>query len=45
MLTNFLWDNKDIFAWKPTDMPGVPKELVEHIIDINEGSKLVKQWL
>ena len=21
-LTNFLWDNKDIFAWKPADMPG-----------------------
>jgi hypothetical protein len=26
-------------------MPGVPKELVEHIIDVNEGSKPVKQRL
>ena len=44
-LTNFLWDNKDIFAWKPADMSGVPRELVEHRIDINEGSKPVKQRL
>jgi hypothetical protein len=43
MLTNFLRDNKDIFAWKPTDMPDVPRELVGDRIDINEGSKLVKQ--
>ena len=26
-------------------MPGVPRELAEHRIDINEGSKPVKQWL
>ena len=26
-------------------MPGVPRELDEHRIDINEGSKLVKQRL
>jgi hypothetical protein len=45
MLTNFLQDNKDIFVWKPTDMPGVPRELVEHKIDVNKGSKPVKQRL
>jgi hypothetical protein len=44
-LTNFLWDNKDIFAWKPADMPGVPRELVEHRIDVNEDSKPIRQWL
>src|SRR5919204_3006282 len=43
MLTNFLRDNK--FAWKPTDMPGVPRELAEHTIDINKGSKPIKQKL
>jgi hypothetical protein len=26
-------------------MPGVPKELAEHIIDVNEGSKPIKQQL
>jgi hypothetical protein len=45
VLTNFLWDNKDIFAWKPTDMPGVLRELAEHRIDVNEGSKPIKQRL
>ena len=45
MLTNFLQDNKDIFAWKPADMPGVPRELAEHGIDVNEGSKPMKQRL
>jgi hypothetical protein len=45
VLTNYLRDNKDIFAWKPVDMPGVPRELAEHRIDVNEGSKPMKQWL
>jgi hypothetical protein len=44
-LTNFLRDNNDIFAWKPADMPDVPRKLAEHIIDLNEGSKPVKQRL
>jgi hypothetical protein len=35
----------DIFAWKPTDMPGVPRKLAEHRIDLNEGSKPIKQRL
>jgi hypothetical protein len=26
-------------------MPGVPRELAEQKIDVNEGSKPVKQWL
>jgi hypothetical protein len=45
VLTNFLWDNKDIFAWKPTDMSGVPRELAEQRIDVNEGSNPIKQRL
>jgi hypothetical protein len=43
MLTNFLWDNKKMFAWKLANMPGVPRELAEHRIDVNEASKPVKQ--
>jgi hypothetical protein len=45
MLTNFLWDNNDIFAWKLADMLGVPRKLAQHRIDLNEGSKPVKQRL
>jgi hypothetical protein len=26
-------------------MPSVPRELAEHRIDVNEGSKPIKQWL
>jgi hypothetical protein len=35
-LTNFLRDNADIFAWSPSDMPGVPKELAEHRLEVNK---------
>jgi hypothetical protein len=45
VLTNFLRDNKDIFTWKSAHIPGVPRELAEHKIDINEGSKPIKQRL
>ncbi|KAI4992192.1 hypothetical protein ZWY2020_046684 [Hordeum vulgare] len=29
-LIQFLRENWDIFAWKPADMPGLPRELAEH---------------
>ncbi|KAK1664788.1 hypothetical protein QYE76_052947 [Lolium multiflorum] len=28
----------DIFAWKPSDMSGVPRELAEHHLNINPGA-------
>lgn len=34
-----------IFAWKPADMPGVPRHLIEHKLNVNEGSKPTKQRL
>jgi hypothetical protein len=34
--------NLDVFAWKPSDMKGVPREVAEHKINIKSGSKLVK---
>ena len=45
MLIDFLCDNKDIFAWKPSDMPGIPREVTEHTLKIHLGSKPVKQRL
>jgi hypothetical protein len=30
----FLQDNRDVFAWKPVDMPGVPRELAEHKLKV-----------
>ena len=42
MLVDFLRDNKDIFAWKPSDMPGIPREVAEHTLKIHPGSRPVK---
>jgi hypothetical protein len=45
MLTSFLRDNADIFAWSPSDMPGVPKELAEHALEVNKTARPIKQKL
>ena len=45
MLVDFLRANADIFAWSPSDMPGIPREVAEHSLDIRAGSKPVKQRL
>jgi hypothetical protein len=45
VLIDFLRANKDIFAWKPSDMSAVPREVAEHALWIESSSKLVKQRL
>ena len=45
MLVDFLRANVDIFAWSPSDMPGIPREVAKHSLDIQPNSKLVKQRL
>jgi hypothetical protein len=44
-LTSFLRDNADIFAWSPSDMPGVPRELAEHRLEVNKTAQPIKQKL
>ena len=44
-LHTFLLENWDIFAWHPSDMPGIPRRLVEHSLNIIKGFKPVKQTL
>jgi len=44
-LREFLRENWDIFAWHPSDMPGIPRELAEHSLNILKGHKPVKQTL
>jgi hypothetical protein len=34
-----------VFAWKPADMPGVPRELIEHSLDVLKTAKPIKQKL
>src|SRR3954470_4813980 len=44
-LVEFLHENRDIFAWQPADMKGVPRELSEHSLNIDPKCKPVKQPL
>jgi hypothetical protein len=45
MLVDFLKVNLDVFAWKPSDMKGILREVAEHKLNIKPGSKPVKQRL
>jgi hypothetical protein len=45
VLIDFLCANADIFWWSPLDMPGIPREVAEHSLDILPHSCAVQQWL
>jgi hypothetical protein len=45
VLVDFLRANADIFAWSPSDMPGIPREVAEHSLDILSHSRVVQQRL
>jgi hypothetical protein len=34
VLVDFLHVNAGIFTWSPSDMPGIPREVAEHSLDI-----------
>jgi hypothetical protein len=43
MLVTFLWENLDVFAWQISDMPGIPREVIEHKLGIDPAFKPIKQ--
>ena len=45
MLVSFLRANTDVFAWKPADMSGVPREKIEHSLNVSSIAKPIKQKL
>jgi hypothetical protein len=45
VLVDFLRTNADILAWSPSDMPGIPREVAEHSLDILPHSRAVQQRL
>jgi hypothetical protein len=45
VLVEFLHERWEIFVWCPSDMPGVPRELVEHALNVDPKAKPVKQPL
>jgi hypothetical protein len=34
VLVDFLRANTEVFAWSPSDMPGIPRDVAEHSLDI-----------
>jgi len=45
LFKKFLLDNLDVFAWTPTDMPGIDLSIIYHKLSIKANAKLVKQKL
>jgi hypothetical protein len=45
VLVDFFRANADIFAWIPSDMLGIPREVAEHSLDILPHSRAVQQRL
>jgi hypothetical protein len=43
VLVDFLRANADIFAWSPSDMPCISREVTEHSLDILPHSRAVQQ--
>ncbi|KAK1617701.1 hypothetical protein QYE76_023218 [Lolium multiflorum] len=42
-LIEFLRERWEIFAWEPSDMPGIPRELAEHALNVDPIAKPVQQ--
>ncbi|GKC87846.1 hypothetical protein Tco_1148495 [Tanacetum coccineum] len=42
-LCDLLRHNLDLFAWKPTDMTGVPRHIAKHRLNVREGCSPVRQ--
>ncbi|XP_066160095.1 uncharacterized protein [Oryza sativa Japonica Group] len=42
-LVSFLRANSDVFAWKPSDMPRVPREVIEHRLAVRPDARPVRQ--
>jgi hypothetical protein len=45
VLVDFLRANAEVFAWSPSDMPGISRDVAEHSLDIRAGARPVKQTL
>jgi hypothetical protein len=43
VLVDFLRANVEVFAWSPSNMSGIPRDVAEHSLDIRAGARPVKQ--
>ena len=42
LLTHFLKQNRDVFAWKQADIGGINPAIITHRLNVNPSFKLVK---
>src|SRR5436190_20071219 len=45
MLIAFLRANADVFAWQPSDMPGVPREVIEHHLAVFPDAQPIRHMV
>jgi hypothetical protein len=45
VLVRFLRHNISMFTWKPADMPGVSRHLIEHSLNVSKTARPIKQKL
>jgi hypothetical protein len=45
VLVDFLRANAEVFVWSPSDMPGIPRDVAEHSLDIRAGARPMKPSL
>jgi hypothetical protein len=45
VLVDFPRMNAEVFAWSPSDMSGIPRDVAEHSLDIRARARSVKQPL
>jgi hypothetical protein len=43
VLITFLWENLNVFAWQISDMPEIPREMIEHKLGIDSTFKPIEQ--
>jgi hypothetical protein len=44
-LLNFLFNNKDVFAWSANDLCGVNRDVIEHSLNVDPATRSRKQKL
>ncbi|RDY04620.1 hypothetical protein CR513_11645, partial [Mucuna pruriens] len=42
-LVSFLWENRDVFTWSPTNMPEIDPDFLCHHLSVSPRSRLVVQ--
>ena len=42
-LITFLWTNKDVFTWLPSDMPGISPDMIAYELNLNPKKKPMHQ--